>query len=286
MTKMHKNRSHGKGWTIGARFLRKAPRVARQSWCKASWPPPSLPSFLLILCMEGRGEDGCKGGRYKPHLGQGPPRRRSKLRLINCGAAAILMLNFDKGASLDGWLWLWAGSGRGQHAQEHVERDHMYCLQPSTLPNPCRSTLRLDCRESILNLVSYSRYLRSEDRQSGGGRVSGDGRGRGLRTPFVRSEYWGRYKSAIECATARGVIGERDGLRRQKRTERGEGYSGELLCAVRQRARDQTEPTPKCPNPTRRHSLARSHFLEQLWIVEGKSSMAQKKKEKRRRRRR
>ena len=70
-TMMHKKRSHGKSWTVGARFPRKAPRVARQSWCKASWPPPSLPSFLLILCMEGRGEDGCKGGRYKPHLGHG-----------------------------------------------------------------------------------------------------------------------------------------------------------------------------------------------------------------------
>ena len=119
------------------------------------------------------------------------------------------------------------------------------CIVCSLQLCPIHAVRLYDCRESILNLVSYSRYLRSEDRQSGGGRASG---ARAGRTPFVRSEYWGRYKSAIECATARGVIGERDGLRRQERTE---GYSGELLCA----ARDQTQLTPKCPNPTR-HSLS------------------------------
>ena len=27
--------------------------------------------FLLILCMEGRGGVGYKGGRYEPHLGLG-----------------------------------------------------------------------------------------------------------------------------------------------------------------------------------------------------------------------
>ena len=107
------------------------------------------------------------------------------------------------------------------------------CIVCSLQLCPIHAVRLYDCRESILNLVSYSRYLRSEDRQSGGGRAGGAPAAAG-RTPFVGSEYWGRYKSAIECATARGVIGERDGLRRQKRTERGEGYSGEFLCAARE----------------------------------------------------
>ena len=49
-----------------------------------------------------------------------------------------------------------------------MERDHRYCL-PLLLRRPIHSADRLyDCRESILNLVSYSRYLRSEDRSSDG----------------------------------------------------------------------------------------------------------------------
>ena len=38
----------------------------------------------------------------EPHLGHGYMEEASWV--INCGAAAILMLNFDKGGSFVGWL--------------------------------------------------------------------------------------------------------------------------------------------------------------------------------------